>query len=241
MDVTNHTRPARVIARIAESHHGIFAPVTCTSSTISGSHAAAHRLATGRWESPCTRRVPDRAALRSVVARRPARGMLGRRHSCRRVAPVGALQLWDLPERSDDHVEITCPRWRRARARRASSCTSRCVLDDVTSTSSTAFRRRPSSERSSTSAAVVGQAIVDLAIDNALRRTSDSSIRQLGAIARRLGESRARRDTGEFRESCARAVADGPCLHRERGRSSARPAPRRAARPPDTRRHSTRS
>ena len=157
-------------------------------------HERDYRLGVGRWVSvhegayrfagtPLTWRGRVLAACWAGGTRAAAS------HRC-------AAELWELPGRTVDIVELTCPRWRRARHDGLLVHESlefddldRCAIDGipVTSAARTVFDLT----------SLCSVTVVDLAIDNALRR-SLTTIGELQQVLERLGR-RGRPGTRKFR------------------------------------------
>ena len=221
-----------IVCRIAERHHGVFAAHHLREQGIS-EHDRKYRLKVGRWVmvhervyriagTPPTWHGRLLAACWAGGAARP------RPHRA-------AAELWGLPGRSGDLVELTCPRWRRARhpgvivheslAFDAIDIVMRDAIP-VTTAARTLFDL----------AGVCGPGTLDLAIDNALETTSHHGDRT-GGNARPSGAERAK---GKSAVRRGRRAAHG--RHRERSRASSpadveatgTPGARRPAR--DTRR-----
>jgi very-short-patch-repair endonuclease len=171
------------IASIAQEHQGIFAAHHLAELRISKDERA-WRLAVGRWiqvhegvyrvaGAPTSWRGDVLAACwaggtRAVASHRSAAG------------------LYEIPGGREDMVEVTCPRWRRARhegltVHETTALSDRdvTVLDGipVTTIERTIFDL----------AAVCSRFTVELAIDNALRREL-TTLDQLGAMLRRVGK-----------------------------------------------------
>ena len=182
-----------LVSQVAESNHGVFAAHHLRELDINR-HLRTRRLATGRWE-----RVHE-GVYRVVGTPLTWRGRL--LAACwaggtRAVASHrSAAELWELPGRNRNTVEITCPRWRRAQHDHlvvheslALDETDTTVLEQipVTSTSRTLFDL----------AGVVGPTTLDLAVATALRRRLTTS-RELEQVLDRLAR-RGRAGTAQFR------------------------------------------
>ena len=173
----------RLVAAVAETHHGIFAAHHLRDLAVTRRERG-WRLSEGRWTelhqgvyrvagTPATWRADLLAACwaggtRAVASHR------------------SAAALHDLPGQVTTVAEITCPRWRRTQhvglvvhESRALSERDVSVVDGipVTTVERTIFDI----------AAVCGRLTVDLAIDNALRRNL-ATFDSLVAVSRRLGQ-----------------------------------------------------
>jgi very-short-patch-repair endonuclease len=168
-----------------------------------GRHLRTHRLVTGRWELVYER------VYRIVGTLLTWRGWL--LAACwaggsRAVASHrSAAELWELPGRSTEFVEITCPRWRRGQHDGLVVHESRALSDEdattidgipVTTVPRTLFDL----------AGVVGPGTLDLAIATALRRRLTTR-RDLQAVFDRLGR-RGRPGTAQFRAALTAHLAD---------------------------------
>jgi hypothetical protein len=183
------------IAAIAAGHHGMFARHHLRDLRVTPEERR-HRLATGRWEG-----VHDSAYR---IAGTPASWHGTLLAACwaggtRAVASHrSAAALFELPGGRRDVVEITCPRWRRARhtgvvvheslALRDDDMT---VVDDIpcTTVERTLFDL----------AAMNRPRTLDLALDAALRREL-TSVPDLQAQVERLAK-RGRRGSQRFRSA----------------------------------------
>ena len=177
-----HDRFDQAVTEIAAQHHGLFAAAHLELLGI-GEHERRHRVRTGRWieihqrvyrvaGSPVTWRSDVLAACWAGGARAVA--------SFR-----SAAALHGLPGSTEQVVEITCPRWRRARhdgllVHEARALPERdvTIVDaiPVTTVERTIFDL----------CSVCGNNTIDFAIDNALRREL-ASFETLTAVLQRLG------------------------------------------------------
>lgn len=171
------------IAQIAESHHGVFAHHHLQELKVSAGFRK-HRLRTGRWESPydLVYRMSGaplswRGAVLAAVWAGGTRAVASHR---------SAAGLYEIPGGREDLVEITCPRWRRARhegleVHETTALSSRDCTEvegiPVTTVERTIFDL----------ASVCSPFTVELAIDNALRRDL-TTLDKLGAMLRRVGK-----------------------------------------------------
>lgn len=191
-----------LVSAIAEQHHGVFGTQELHELGVPD-HVRSHRLTSGRWEL-----VFDRV-YRIVGTPLTWRGRVlaacwagGRRAVA---SHRTAAELWKLPGRSTATVEITCPRWRRARhgglvvhESLTPPAEDRATIDAIPATSVP----RTLFDLSS----VVRPSVLDLAIENALRRglTSKPELEQtLSRLARR-----GRPGTQQFRRAVALHVGD---------------------------------
>jgi hypothetical protein len=184
----------RLVAAIAEAHHGVFAAHHLHGLAVTRGERS-WRLGQGRWielhhgvyriaGTPVTWRGDLLAACwaggtRAVASHR------------------SAAALHDLPGRVTTITEITCPRWRRTQHTGLAVHES-CALSErdvalvdgipVTTVERTIFDL----------AAVSSRFTVDLAIDNALRRNL-ATFESLVAVSRRVGKQ-GRTGTTVFRE-----------------------------------------
>lgn len=201
-----------LVAEIAEAHHGLFSGEHLRELNVSN-HERKYRLGVGRWMlvhervyrisgTPTTWRGSLLAAcwaggMRAVASHR------------------SAAELWELPGRSRRRVEITCPRWRRARHSGLVVHESGALTDDdttfvdgipVTTPARTIFDL----------AGISGFTTVDLAIDNALRREL-TDFAELHETLTRLAR-RGRPGTQMFRTALADRDPDGRLSASERER-----------------------
>ncbi len=100
------------VARIAEQHHGIFAVHHLDALGVTRA-VRQRRIETGRWEIAynCAYRIAGapatwRSALLAGCWAGGVRALASHR---------SAAALWGLPSGRSGIVELTCPRWRRAR------------------------------------------------------------------------------------------------------------------------------
>jgi predicted transcriptional regulator of viral defense system len=182
-----------LIAAVAAAHHGVFSLRHLQKHKVSH-RARQHRLDSGRWiqvHARAYRIAGTPASWRSdLLAACWAAGS-------RAVASHrSAAMLWELPGRREDLVEITCPRWRRARHDGLLVHeTTRLSLRDVTTTDAIPVT---TVERTIFDlCAVTSSTTADLAIDNALRRGL-TDLATLERLLRRVG-GRGRPGTQRFR------------------------------------------
>jgi predicted transcriptional regulator of viral defense system len=183
------------IARIAADHHGLFARHHLLELRVTPEERR-HRLATGRWES-----VHDSAYR---IAGTPARWHASVLAACwaggtRAVASHrSAAELYGLPGGRRDRVEITCPRWRRARHQGIVVHESLALREDVV----TVVDGIPCTTVERTLFDIAGMnrpRTLDLAIDAALRQglTSVAALRDhVQGLAKR-----GRRGSARFRSA----------------------------------------
>ena len=186
-----------LVGRIAERHHSVFAARHLDELGVNA-NVRKHRLATGRWI------VVHDGVYRIAGLPLSWRGSL--LAACWAGDPDtlashrSAAELWQLPGRSIDVLEITCRRWRRTREQglvvhetRAHETVGRRVLDGipVTSPARTIFDL----------AGAMGTATLDLAIENALRRKLTTTP-ELVATLDQLGR-RGRAGTTKLRKALA--------------------------------------
>jgi predicted transcriptional regulator of viral defense system len=181
------------VTQIAERHHGVFGAHHLRELEVSR-HVRTARLTAGRWE-----RVHE-DVYRIVGTPLSWRGRLlaacwagGVRAAA---SHRSAAELWGLPGRDGDNIEITCPRWKRARHDglivheslefEAVDISTREKIP-VTTVARTLFDL----------AGVVGSTTVDLAMATALRRQL-TTLRDLDEVCSRVA-SRGRRGTTKFR------------------------------------------
>jgi hypothetical protein len=187
----------RAIAGLAEEHHGVFSATDLDLLEVP-KDARHHRVATGRWQeihehvyriagSPSTWRGALLAACWAG-----GRRAVASHHS--------AAALWDLPAGNRDRVELTCPRWRRARhAGLVVHESTALPVGDVTevdgipctTTARTLFDL----------ARLVRPVALDINIDNALRRNL-TTIAELDELCARLAR-RGRPGSRAFRAAIA--------------------------------------
>ena len=183
------------VSQLAEQHHGVLSASHLSALGVPD-HVRRHRLTSGRWEL-----VYDRV-YRIVGTPLEWRGHVVA--ACwaggtRALASFRtAAELREFPGRSNKSVEITCPRWRRARHEGlvvheslALDAEDHDVVDGIptTSVTRTLFDL----------ASVPPRSVVDLAIENALRRHLVTKA-ELEQTLIRLGR-RGRPGTQEFRRS----------------------------------------
>jgi hypothetical protein len=191
-----------LVNEVAEGHHGVFAAHHLRALDVPD-HVRRHRLATGRWEmvhERVYRVVGNPLSWRGQVLAACWAGGTRATGSHRTAA-----ELRRLPGGSERLVEITCPRWRRARHDGLVVHESRLLDDEdtelvdqipVTTVPRTLFDL----------AVVLGPATLDLAMATALRRGL-TSCDELGKVLDRLAR-RGRAGTTRFREVFGRHQAD---------------------------------
>lgn len=172
-----------LVSRLAEKQHGVFAAHQLRDLDVAR-HERNYRLAAGRWA------VVYEGAYRVVGVRLTWRGSLLAACWAGGIRAVAshrsAAELWGLPGRSTRFVEVTCPRWHRARHDGVLVHETRVVDDRATT-----LDRIPVTSAARTLfdlAAVVGVDTLDLAVEHALRRrlTDEAEIQKyLAALARR--------------------------------------------------------
>jgi very-short-patch-repair endonuclease len=201
-----------VVSRIAEEHHGIFAAHHLRELDVSDRERK-YRLEVGRWMAVHERvyRVAGAPLTWSgeVLAACWAGGV--RAVASHRTAAA----LWELPGRKRDMVEITCPRWRRARHDGLLVHESG-ALADLDTTVVDAIPTTTVVRTIFDLASVCGHRTVDLAIDNALRRDL-ATLAELRAALDRLGR-RGRPGTSRFRDVLAERHVDDRVTESERER-----------------------
>ena len=185
------------VADLAASHHGLFGAHHLRDLRVAD-HERKYRLSIGRWIQVHERVYRIAGSPSTWPGTLLAACWAG---GTRAVASHrSAAQLWELPGRTTQHVEITCPRWRRAQHEGLVVHESRTldpidvtIVDHipVTSTARTIFDLT----------AVCGPTTVDLAIDNALRREI-TTLPDLHAVLDRLAR-RGRAGVVRFRELLA--------------------------------------
>lgn len=172
------------LARVAAEHHGIFSIHHARDAGFSDEEIK-RRRESGSWISlhKCAYRVAGAPVLwrGDLMAACWAGGF--RAYASQR----SAAALWSLPGGRRDLIEITCPRWRRARHEglvvHETKASSR---DDITT-----IDRIPVTSPARTLldlGATCGRGLVELAMESALSRGL-VSIGELEATLRRLGRS----------------------------------------------------
>jgi hypothetical protein len=171
------------IADIAALHHGVFSSEHLRRLGVSH-RARQHRLDMGRWQL-----VHDRVFRIAGVPTTWKGAVLA---ACwaggtRAVASHrSAAALWQVPGRRESTIELTCPRWRRARHDGLLVHeTTTLGIHDVTTLEAipvTTIERTIFDLSGAVSASTV-----DLAIDNALRREL-TDLAALAATLRRVGK-----------------------------------------------------
>jgi predicted transcriptional regulator of viral defense system/very-short-patch-repair endonuclease len=181
------------VSRIAEAHHGVFAAHHLRALEVSR-HVRTNRLASGRWA-----RVHE-DVYRIVGTPLSWRGRLlaacwagGTRAAA---SHRSAAELGELPGRNGTNVEITCPRWKRARHDGLIVHES-LEFEDVDITTVNRIPVTTTARTLFDLARVVSQTTVDLAMATALRRRL-TTLEQLDEVLGRLA-SRGRAGTTRFR------------------------------------------
>jgi hypothetical protein len=182
-----------LVSRIAEQHHGIFAAHHLRELEVSD-YERKYRLGIGRWTAVHERvyRVAGTPLTwhGTVLAACWAGGV-------RAVASHrSAAELWGLPGRKREVVEITCPRWRRAQHDGLVVHESRAL----TRVDITVVQGIPATTAARTIfdlTVVCRDTTVDLAIDTALRKEL-TTVLELRTTLDRLSK-RGRRGTSRFR------------------------------------------
>ena len=184
-----------LVSHIAERHHGIFAQHHLADLRVPD-HVREHRLASGRWtlvHDGVYRIVGTPLEWRGRVLAACWAGGTRALASHR----TGA-ELRGLPGGSIEPIEITCPRWRRARhdglVVHESLAFPDGDIDSVDGIPTTTVTRTLFDL-----ASVVRVSVLDLAIENALRR-SLTTVRELEHTLAVLGR-RGRGGTQQFREA----------------------------------------
>lgn len=161
------------VAQIAAAHHGVFGFHHLRDLGVTANDRQ-HQIDTRRWT------IVHDGAYRIAGAPPTWKGNLlaacwagGTRAVASHRSAAG---LWELPGRRLDILEITCPRWQRARHEglevhetRKLESADMCVVDGIPSTT---VERTIFDE-----AAVCSRVVVDLAIDSALRRELTTLLR----------------------------------------------------------------
>jgi very-short-patch-repair endonuclease len=182
-----------LLTRFATEHHGIFTKQHVDDAGLS-QHAREHRIRSGRWEPihPGVYRVAGAPVtwhgdLLAACWAAPGPGVASHR---------SAAALWGLPGGTDEMVEVTCDRWRRAQLPGLIVHeTGTLPPDDVTERHTIPCM---TIERTLLSlGAVLHPSTVEMAVDNALRRGL-TTVSDLRSIVRRLGR-RGRNGVGVLR------------------------------------------
>jgi predicted transcriptional regulator of viral defense system len=191
-----------LVSEVAQRHHGVFASRHLRDLGITA-HVRKHRLATGRWEAVHEGVYRLVALPLSWHGRVLAACWAGGTDA--RASHSSAAELWELPRRSTEVIEITCRRWRRTQQRGLVVHETRALSEldaaerhgiPVTTAARTIFDL----------AATSGPRTLDLMIESALRRrlTTYSELhRTLERLARR-----GRRGTTKFRAALDRRGED---------------------------------
>jgi hypothetical protein len=184
----------QLVSRIAEGHHGVFGAHDLAELKVPD-HVRDRRLSSGRWElvyDGVYRIVGTPLEWRGHVLAACWAGGTRALASFRTAA-----ELWELPGRSDKLVEITCPRWRRARhdgllvhESLALDEEDHDLVDGIPTTTVT---------RTLFDLASMAPSSLDLAIENALRRRLVTKA-ELEQTLSRLGR-RGRSGTQQFRRA----------------------------------------
>jgi hypothetical protein len=155
-----------LVSEVAERNHGVFAVHHLRALAVS-SHERKYRIRVGRWiavhervyrmaGTPLTWRGGVIAACWAGGTRAAA-------------SHRTAAELWGLPGRSVQFVEVTCPRWRRARHDGLIVHES-LVLDEMDIDMRDGIPVTTAARTLFDLAGVAGKGTIDLAIDDALRR-----------------------------------------------------------------------
>jgi len=187
----------RFVAAIAEQHHGVFA-VHHLDDTGASQQVRKRRLAQGRWLSPYDGVFRIAGAPPSWKGDLVAATWAG---GDRAVASHrSAAAVWQIPGGKTDALELTCPRWRRARHDGLVVHES-TRLDAIDITVVEGIRCTTVERTIFDLCSCVGPVRVDLAIDAALRRDLTS----IGALLHahdRLA-TKGRRGGRRFRDALA--------------------------------------
>ncbi len=173
-----------LVSELAEQHHGVFAQHHLVQHGVAP-HERAYRLKAGRWVleyegvyryagTPLSWRGRLLAACWAGGLRAAASGR-------------AAAELWSLPGASRAFVEITCPRWRRSQHDGLIVHES-LAFDEIDITTIDGLPVTTVPRTLFDLARVCGDGTLDLAIDNALRR-SLTTVADLVATRDRLARS----------------------------------------------------
>jgi predicted transcriptional regulator of viral defense system len=186
-----------IIGRVAEQQHGVFAVHHLDAIGVTQQFRH-HRLAHGRWVSPYAGVFRIAGTPRSWKSELVAATWAG---GDRAVASHrSAAALWAISGGRTDRLELTCPRWRRAR--HDGLVVHESTRLDATDTTIVDGIRCTTVERTIFDlCACVGPVTVDLAIDAALRRDL-TSIGALLEVHDRLA-TKGRRGGRRFRDALA--------------------------------------
>lgn len=169
------------VSRVAEQHHGVFAAHHLRELGVAR-HERNYRLSAGRWAIVYEGAYRIAGVPLSWHGRVLAACWAG---GVRAVASHRtAAELWQFPGRNTTFIELTCPRWHRARhddlvvheSRVTEQLPSTIECIPVTSAARTLFDL----------AAVVGPGTLDLAVESALRRRL-TEVAELQDVLQRLG------------------------------------------------------
>ena len=186
-----------VIGRVAEQQHGVFAVHHLDAIGITQQFRH-HRIALGRWVSPYDGVFRIAGAPPSWKGDLVAATWAG---GDRAVASHrSAAAVWQIPGGKTDVLELTCPRWRRARHDGLVVHES-TRLDEIDITVADGIRCTTVERTIFDLCSCVGPVTVDLAIDAALRRDL-TSIGALLAAHDRLA-TKGRRGGRRFRDALA--------------------------------------
>jgi very-short-patch-repair endonuclease len=183
----------RQIAVIAERQHGVFSMRQTHDLGFTAAQRAA-RLRTGRWESPYERVYRIAGAPHSwrgdvLASCWVAHGLAVASHR-------SAAELWDLPGGRSDLVEITCRRWKRAKADGLVVHETK-LLDDRDIAAVDGIPTASVEQTLLGLAAVVHDSTVEMAVDRALHRELTTVVR-LRRFVRQKGK-RGRNGVGVLR------------------------------------------
>jgi hypothetical protein len=156
----------RAIAVIAEAQHGIFSLRQLDEVGFTRAQRDA-RLRAGRWGSPYERVY--RIAGAPLSWRGHLLGSCWVAHGLAVASHRSAAELWNLPGGRTDLVEITCRRWKRAKAD-GLVVHETDLLDDCDLRSVDGIPTASVEQTLLGLAAVVHESIVEMAVDRALHR-----------------------------------------------------------------------
>jgi predicted transcriptional regulator of viral defense system len=202
----------RRVAEFATLHHGCFAIQDLRAMEVTAGQRR-RRLETGRWLEVYDGVYRIAGTPRSRTGDLLAACWAGGDDAV--ASHRSAAMLWDLPGGGREVLEITCPRWKRAKE-------SGLVVHETTALSSIDRAVRigipvTTIERTIFDLAnVVRLTTLDLAIDNALRREL-TTLEELHATLARLAR-RGRRGTQMFRRALAERVPGEGLSESERER-----------------------
>jgi len=191
------TAADRALAALAAAHHGIIRLDDAIANGL-GRDERRRRLSAGAWVAPY------KGVYRLAGAPVTWRGELlsacwagGERAAA---SHRSAAALWEFPGRRTDVTEITCPRWRRAQHRGLIVHETK-VLDPADVTMVDGIPVTTPERTLLDLGAVQRRLVVEMALDNALRRDLTTHV-ALRGLLQRLGR-RGRNGVG-----CLRAILD---------------------------------